>query len=222
MSSKKVAPLVTPPADAAVLKAIAHPVRLRIYEVLVAGGPSTNARLSQHIDAAPGSLSYHLQRLAQMGFIVEAPDMAHDGRERWWRAVPGGLHWSEESLHDEQSRSAGAAAQAVLLRRQVDRMWAWVNTEHARWSLRWRSASLNTDAVLGLTPAELKQLSDEMEQLLEVWRKRSREREQPKGAASVFVAVHAFPFSPAEAPEHPAPVRRSRRSPIGESAGVNG
>lgn len=199
----------TPPANPQILKAIAHPVRLRLYEALVARGPATNARLAQHIPAAPGSLSYHLRQLAAHGFIEEAPELANDGRERWWRAVPGGLHWSEEELdHTPGAQGAAAAAQSVLLGRQIERMRMWVNSGE-RWGRDWRSAAVNTDTVLRLGPEELREMAAELEEVLDRWRHRSRTvtEKEPSGVnrATVFLAVHAFPFEAFDRPLAAAP-----------------
>jgi DNA-binding transcriptional ArsR family regulator len=194
----------TKPADAHMLKAIAHPVRLRLYEALVANGPSTNARLALQIPGAPGSLSYHLRQLARHGFVEEAPELSADARERWWRAVPGGLHWSEESLEDNPgAQSVASAAQSILLARQIDRMRAWARGGQQEWSLAWRSASVNNDSVLRLDASELRELADDVEALFAKWLARSRANSadsghasQGNGRASVFLTVHAFPFEP--------------------------
>jgi len=75
--------------------------------VLVVGGPATAARLARDVPGAPGGLSYHLRQLATHTFIEEAPELASDGRERWWRAIPGGIQWSDEDL-EGSPRSAGS------------------------------------------------------------------------------------------------------------------
>lgn len=186
------------------LKAVAHPVRLRLYEALVANGPSTNARLAQQIPGAPGSLSYHLRQLAKHGFVEEAPELSEDARERWWRAVPGGLHWTEESLEGNPgAQSVASAAQSILLARQIDRMRSWAHGGQQQWSLAWRSASVNNDSVLRLDARELRELADEVEALFARWLARSRASSTDSGEASgsderasVFLAVHAFPFEP--------------------------
>jgi len=195
----------TPAANSDTLRAVAHPVRLRLYELLVVGGPATAAKLARDVPGAPGSLSYHLHQLAAHGFIEEVPELAADGRERWWRAVPGGIHWSDEDLdHNPGTQEAATAAQTVLFSRQFDRIRNWVREGHKRWDARWRAASINSDTMLHLTPSELRALGQELDDVLEPWRERSRltrdsrcvplEGGHAEQRESVFLSIHAFPF----------------------------
>lgn len=194
----------TPEATPATLKAIAHPVRLSLYEALLASGPSTASRLSSAVPkAAPASLSYHLRLLAQHGFIEEAPELGTDGREHWWRAIPGGISWSDEELAGNPgTRKAASEAEAVLLGRQMRRVQTWVHEAYARWPAKWRAAARNEDSVLELDVDELRQLGEEIDAVLAVWRQRTSERVTApgeNGRESVFVSLHAFPFNPAHA-----------------------
>ena len=75
-------------SDPAALKALAHPLRLRILRHLGIHGPATSTTLAAALGENTGTLSYHLRRLEQGGFIEDAPDRP-GGRERWWQAVRG-------------------------------------------------------------------------------------------------------------------------------------
>ncbi|MER6207530.1 helix-turn-helix domain-containing protein [Streptomyces sp. NPDC001642] len=75
-------------SDPAALKALAHPLRLRILRHLGVSGPATSTTLAAALGENTGTLSYHLRRLEQGGFIEDVPD-SPGGRERWWRAVRG-------------------------------------------------------------------------------------------------------------------------------------
>lgn len=70
------------------LKALAHPLRLRILRHLGTAGPATSTTLAAALGENTGTLSYHLRRLAGPGLIEEVPERSA-GRERWWRAVRG-------------------------------------------------------------------------------------------------------------------------------------
>lgn len=195
----------SPVTDPHTLRVIAHPMRLRLYEVLVSDGPATAARLSKHVSAAPGSLSYHLRQLAECGYIEEAPDLAEDGRERWWRAIPGGVRWSADDFEGHPgAQEAISAAQRVLVARQIERLRHWQTHGDEEWGSTWANAAHSTDTVLHLTPAELQQLGEELNALVESWGKRSRaarateDNGRHTGAGErqqVFVITHAFPFT---------------------------
>lgn len=79
-------------ADAAVLKALGHPVRLRLLDELIATGPATVGMLALRTDEAVGSVSHHLRSLADAGLVHVAPELARNRRERWWRADAGTQH----------------------------------------------------------------------------------------------------------------------------------
>jgi DNA-binding transcriptional ArsR family regulator len=192
------------------LRTFAHPVRLRLYEALMAGGPATAARLAQDVPGAPGSLSYHLRQLAAHGFIEEAPELAVDGRERVWRAVPGGARWAESDLAiDDATREISNTAQHVFLARQQERLRTWL-LEANDFSPEWRSAAFSRDIILHLSPEEMSVLGQELDDVIDRWVERSRvhraseltkfrgahsqthdsEREQRE---TVIMVVHGFP-----------------------------
>ncbi|MFI2435947.1 ArsR/SmtB family transcription factor [Streptomyces sp. NPDC018693] len=75
-------------SDPAALKALAHPLRLKILRHLGIHGPATSTTLAAALGENTGTLSYHLRQLERGGFIEDAPDRP-SGRERWWRAVRG-------------------------------------------------------------------------------------------------------------------------------------
>lgn len=164
-----------PIRDPRILRAFAHPVRLRLYEALLAGGPATAAQLARDVPGAPGSLSYHLRTLAAHGFVEEAPQLAADGRERWWRAVPGGAHWAEDDLESSPGmRAASTAAQQVFLARQQERLGDWLRRDAQRFGHEWRSAAMSSDVVLHLSSTELKEMGQELEGVVDRWLAQSR------------------------------------------------
>ena len=68
------------------LKALSHPVRLRILGLLRTEGGATATTLAARLGLNTGATSYHLRQLAKAGFIVE-DDERGNGRDRWWRAA---------------------------------------------------------------------------------------------------------------------------------------
>ena len=190
--------------DLRTLRAIAHPTRLRLYEVLMAGGPATAARLSEYVHGAPGSLSYHLRQLAHYGYIEEASELCTDGRERWWRAIPGGIRFSNADFQDSRgAHEALAAARQALVARQLERLHAWQARGVARFGPQWEDASIATDTAIYLTPEELQQLRTEMYELVARWGEYSRQAVKDGSARplgdtdsdreQVFIFTHAFP-----------------------------
>ena len=197
------------------LRAFAHPMRLRLYEVLLAGGPATAARLAREVSGAPGSLSYHLRQLATHGFIEEAPELAADGRERVWRAVPGGARWTEREIErDEAAREVSNAAQHVFLARQQERLRNWL-LQAEKFPGDWRDAAFSRDILLHLSAEEMQILGHELGELVKKWVERSRANRANEFAQeirrsrrsalvrepsnqqreTVIMVVHGFPVS---------------------------
>lgn len=73
--------LLTP----ATVKAVTHPIRLRLLVLLRGDGPATASGLGARIGHSSGVTSYHLRVLADAGLVAEATELG-DRRDRWWRA----------------------------------------------------------------------------------------------------------------------------------------
>lgn len=106
---------VTDPSD---LKAVAHPLRVRLLALLRQHGPATATELAHRLDTESGSTSYHLRVLARHGFVAEAePAARRHPRERRWRAVHRTTGWSNMALAETE---AGRQAASMMRRRQVE------------------------------------------------------------------------------------------------------
>ena len=141
--------------DVAAVRALAHPLRLRLLDLLRFDGPATATLLAGRAGESSGSTSYHLRQLARYGFIEEAPPRR--GRERFWRyrerplTLAGGTNSNERRLLAE------------LLGREAhvfDRFLA----DTAR-MFEWDDASFFRSVAVRLTAAEL----DEIRRKLESW-----------------------------------------------------
>src|SRR5947207_15410642 len=72
--------------NAAQLRALAHPLRLQLLQVLHAEGPATASQLARRLGESSGATSYHLRALHRAGMVEEAEQ--RNGRERWWNRAP--------------------------------------------------------------------------------------------------------------------------------------
>lgn len=93
------------------LKALGHPLRLRVLEMLGGGGgqPLTNRELAQKLGVDPGHLHFHVKMLLRAGLIERAE--GGKGREKPYRAVASTVRVGPELLG---SRLTGDL-QAVML-----------------------------------------------------------------------------------------------------------
>jgi DNA-binding transcriptional ArsR family regulator len=176
--------------DPGEMRALAHPTRLRLLGELRARGPQNVGMLSEIVDEAPGSVSYHLSTLAKHGFVEEAPELAPNGRERWWRAAHSRTVWDRaETLDDPERRLAADMMQRAILARWVQKLEHYLDVEPTL-DRDWITAAAGSDAILHLTADELAQLREELDAVAARWEARSQP-DRP-GAAQVTMLYFGF------------------------------
>lgn len=172
------------------MRVLAHPLRLRILSELRVGGPRSVGALSEVFDEAPGTLSYHLGKLAEFGFVEEAPELAADRRERWWRSA------HEFTRIDPAAPNASPAerrASSAVRHQVIDVYSATLHSaiDDAEALPRdWADAAGSFDTITFLTAAELADASAELEAVLTKWRARSDQDRD--GTAAVQLIAHAI------------------------------
>jgi DNA-binding transcriptional ArsR family regulator len=180
--------------DSRVLAAMSHPLRRRLMDVLNAYGPATASVLAERTGQAVANISHHVKVLAAADLIVEAPELAKDRRERWWRLGSPNLRWATGDFDDDPARQAVASAAASLnLDRHVSLVRAWYATREER--PEWNGAAFAADDWLRLTPAELGEVEREILDVLGRWSR----REVPDDGRTrdpVFLFVHGVPAQP--------------------------
>ncbi|MEU5217891.1 helix-turn-helix domain-containing protein [Streptomyces sp. NPDC020807] len=182
--------------DLGTLKAIAHPLRMRLYRALFVSRTATASQLADQVDEAVSLVSYHLRKLAEHGLIEEAEAQSADGRERWWQPSSYGF-----SIRDEDVRAPELAAATAAFGRTVDEqrreMYDRFRDERHTWSEEWRSAAVSSEWLPRLTAPELASLGKELDALLQKYDRRARAAEaagDTEGRENVAVHLHGFPY----------------------------
>ncbi len=168
------------------LKALSHPVRLRMLGLLRSDGPTTATALAHRLGLNSGATSYHLRQLAQHGFIEDDPERGN-GRERWWRAAHRSTRTEAhaESVAERDALAAFAQAVAVVHAEQTQR----AVEEFGELPEAWRAASTTSDWELVLTPARARALVEALEQVIEA----TVEDEADHTSGQFVIQLHAFP-----------------------------
>ncbi|MGI8333222.1 ArsR/SmtB family transcription factor [Actinomadura scrupuli] len=180
--------------DSRVLAAMSHPLRRRLMDVLKVYGPATASALAGRTGQAVANVSHHLKVLGAAGLIVEAPELAKDRRERWWRLVAPELRWVTGDFDDDPARQAVAnAAVSLALDRQVGLVRAWYAVREERPA--WNGAAFSADKWLHLTPAELNELEREILAVLDRWGRRNPP-DDGQAREPVFLFAHGVPAQP--------------------------
>jgi DNA-binding transcriptional ArsR family regulator len=182
--------------DAATLKALAHPLRFQLIELLMEEGPSTASELGRLVGESSGSTSYHLRQLAKHGLIEEAPELG-SARDRYWRGVRGG--WTIdgfEILQQEGTRDDAEMLLDEVLRARVHALRRW-HRDAPRWGQDWVRATVEMTGRFRLTRPEVDALSRELVAVVERYRDLQTGRHLPggevPGAVPVRVQIEAYP-----------------------------
>ena len=173
--------------DAAGLKALAHPLRVRMLSVLREQGPATATQLAARLGESTGTTSWHLRRLAEAGFLEEDPDRGSK-RDRWWRAAQ---RTTTMAVRDFADRPELHGTVAIYLQSVLEQAYvrAARYLESDGLSPAWQDAATFSDYTLRLDPAGLHALNEEIFALIE----RHQAAPAPAGAESVVVQLQSFP-----------------------------
>lgn len=177
--------------DARQLRVLAHPLRARLLSTLRLDGAGTATQLALALGTNTGATSYHLRQLAEAGLIVEEP-VTGQGRERWWRAVHESSTWRRESYAgDDNAVAAVDWLHTFRLKVMIENVESWHRHE-VREPEPWRDATDFSDYALRLTPPQLRDLTAELQEVIERHRRAAAEAAEPD-ARQVLLYLYAVP-----------------------------
>ncbi|MEU6251745.1 helix-turn-helix domain-containing protein [Streptomyces sp. NPDC047043] len=183
--------------DVGTLKALAHPLRMRLCRNLTLMQVATASQLAEQVDEAVALVSYHLRKLAEHGLIEEAEPQSADGRERWWQPASDGVSIHQEDFSDAPEQAAAhTAASRLFAEQRMDMYRRWLD-ERAHWNPEWNRTAESTESALRLTADELAELTKEMLALLQRYDRQGRAADaagDTEGRENVAVHTYAFPF----------------------------
>jgi DNA-binding transcriptional ArsR family regulator len=179
--------------DPRVIRALAHPVRIALLEALLREGPLTATEAAELLADSPGNMSWHLQTLAKYGYVEEADGGV--GRRRPWRLVSMGTSYDENP--DDMELSVAATTLTLLgNERAFERVQRWMN-ERGSFPREWQQAWFSTNNLSYLLPDELKQLGEDILELILKYRDRTVHPERrPEGSLPISVLAYGFPIQP--------------------------
>ena len=183
--------------DMTSLKALAHPLRVKIVDTLTTYGSHTASGLAARLGESSGATSYHLRQLEKHGFVREVTARG-SARERWWERSPEGISVTpiqyppgnaERSASDLLTREWQANRDALLHdfiahgSDQLDRAW-------------YEASTINT-TTLRLTSEQMRQLVAELEIVTERYAALYKKEGVP-GTRPVQIQLNAFPVMDAD------------------------
>lgn len=184
--------------DPKALRALAHPIRLRLVGLLRVHGQLTATQASQLTGESSASCSFHLRQLAKYGLVEEAG--GGQGRERPWRATAMFTDWPDVA-EDPKVAAATDMLTGVIAEQWFEHLMRWIQARQDEPD-EWQQAAHFGDFVLYVTAGELAELDQRIRDLLDAYLDRQvRQELRPPGARLVTFLRVAHPFVGPPPPE---------------------
>jgi DNA-binding transcriptional ArsR family regulator len=170
------------------VRALAHPIRLALLDLLETAGERTATQCAEAIDESVASCSFHLRILAKYGFVEPGE---RRGREKPWRSVSRSRTTSPDFDDPASLRAVGALAELTLLR-ETERVRDFLANIH-RLPPEFRDSVGLLKSSFWATSEELNDLSRKLQDLMEQFRDRWEQPElRPEGArrATLFATLN--------------------------------
>jgi DNA-binding transcriptional ArsR family regulator len=172
------------------MRALAHPTRLALLEVLTLHGPLTATQAGELIGESPSSCSFHLRSLAQHGFVEETGEGR--GRQRPWRRVDVGTNMSGPPYDDPQTEIAARALSGMFLDRDLAQL-RQARANEDQLDPEWGEQQRHVEALAWVTAEELAELNEVLSDLLFRYRDRLDDpSRRPVGARAVALLYFAY------------------------------
>jgi len=185
--------------DAGALRALAHPLRVQIYDILSQYGPQTASSLAARLGESSGATSYHLRALAAHDLIREVEGRG-TGRERWWERPKGGVSFPDpEAMRTPSGRAATQLVMAEFLRRRQQQLLDYVNRGITTESDVWKEGSLISTSTARMTAEQSQKLAEDIQDLINAATDEYRDQ-QGEGVRPVTIRADLFPL-----PDEPLP-----------------
>lgn len=181
------------PTDPRELRALAHPLRIRLMEELALDGPATATELSARVGESPANCSWHLRQLAKYGYVEETGE--GQGRNRPWRLVMRSLRFENAGETAEVAQVSDVLGE-LYMDREYQAMRAWQAARRSE-PTQWRKAAFLNLGLAWLTADELSGLEEEMLAALNRYADRLTDpARRPEGARAISLVSWGVPKRP--------------------------
>lgn len=175
-------------ADPLALRALAHPLRLKLVALVGREGTVTAAEAARQLGVSQALASHHLRQLAKYGYVEPAD--AGDNRERPWRVT----HTSSTFAQNEESEEL----ERILVERSAAQLADW-HLRRADADPGWTEHTGVAQSLVYLTLEEMAELARAWDELITPLVRRRPLGEtaaRPADAVPVDVTLIAVPLRP--------------------------
>ncbi|HEV2783843.1 MAG TPA: helix-turn-helix domain-containing protein [Actinophytocola sp.] len=181
--------------DAKELRALAHPLRMRLLQLISQDGPLTATQCARAVGESVANCSYHINTLAKYGYVEQAD--GGQGREKPWQAVYEGHSFSDVGV-DEETALAGEAMSEAFIQVAFDRTREGMRALSLEPD-EWREAVGLSDCSEWLTAAETAAVREEIQEILRRHKNRRDDPSaRPEGARPVYFFLSTMVDRPVE------------------------
>ncbi len=174
------------------LKALAHPLRIQILDLLSAHSALTASGIAELVGESSGSTSYHLRQLARHGFIQEVAERG-TGRERWWERRPGGLRVGLPEDPDDVAAIATTLAVALEFEKARARKIQSLLENSQTLDRAWLDVTRLTTTATWLTADQMAEVGEAWDRFSETLERYSHQERTP-GARPAQIHFNLFPL----------------------------
>jgi DNA-binding MarR family transcriptional regulator len=137
-------------SDPLALRALAHPLRLKLHALVGREGSITAADAARQLGISQALASHHLRQLAKYGFVE--PDAAGDNRARPWRITATSQQF--EPADSAEAWESVETLERYLLDRTTSQFADW-QQRRGEAELPWREHTGISQNLVYLTPDEM-------------------------------------------------------------------
>ena len=187
----------TPPPTPEVMEVLGDPWCYRIYTLLIGLGPIKPRDLAEAASKASSDTSVfsvvqHLRQLRAIGFAMSSEDAKQD-RAKWWKVVPGGLVLTGILDAGEQEEAIDQWLDVYLLSQQtLMRRW---RRRRRRDHPDWTRHATTYEVVTKLSLEQFVEMTDEVHDVMEKWRKIGRDQQQGDGVRAIYAGANIIPVT---------------------------
>jgi DNA-binding transcriptional ArsR family regulator len=165
-------------SDPAVLRALAHPLRVEILAVIDELEEATATQIAERVGESPSNCSFHLRTLEKAGFIVRAEAK---GTSKPWKSA----HRSRDlrpDPNDVDSVRSSSTIGALYVQHEADRMIRFLQAHGNGRLPEWVDGVTVNISTFWATPDELARFAEDVAHLADRFRDRHDPANRPVGS----------------------------------------
>jgi Predicted transcriptional regulator len=178
-----------------VIRALAHPLRIKLHEMVGRQGPTTAAQAARQLGISQALASHHLRQLAKYGFVE--PASTANNRDHPWQVT------ATSHAVQRGGAEAGVAVEVLdrlVAERGVEHLIAW-HRRRDQYDSRWYDNAGVSQNLVYLTVEELAELNRALDALITPLVERRRIGDaaaRPADAQPVNLTLICVPVEPTD------------------------